>query len=451
MRDTVAQRGHRRGAKVGRREFLRRGAAVAGGAILGWRTVAPETAGRGSVARAAGGAIPVTFWHGNSGPLGAILDALVAQFNATHPRYEIQAQFVGNYSALNQKIMSAVAAGAQPDAAQAGAYGAVAQYLEEHLIVPVQTFIDGPNGLPAQSVADIFAGFLEDNTFTVGDRPTLVSWPFNKSVMVLYYNGTLLRSLGIGVPRTWDEFVGAAEKAIRSGRVASGLAWTPSTELFAALLMQNGGRLLDPDDRQVLFQSEAGVRALTFLKDLFDRKIMYLTKQFDWQTDLVAQKICFGISTIVSQQYIQQDLKGAWDLGVAPLPAGPRRATILFGSNGVIFARARRETQAGAWEFFRWWAEPQETALWSVQSHYLPLRRSALDTQIMKHLFAEDPRQRAALDSLEYAHPMPDNVANWVRVDPVLADAITKAITGLQAPRAALEEAAGQANTILRG
>lgn len=46
---------------------------------------------------------------------------------------------------------------------------------------------------------------------------------------------------------------------------------------------------------------------------------------------------------------------------------------------------------------------------------------------------------------------MPDNVANWVRVDPLLADAITKAITGLQAPRAALEEAAGQANTILKG
>lgn len=430
--------------RIRRRELLRRGALVGVGAALGsW------AAGR-DAARAADAPVTVALWHANSGPLGSILGALVSQFNAAHPRVQVQAQFVGTYTALNQKIMSAVAAGAQPDAAQAGAFGAVAEYLAENLIVPVQKFVDGPDGLPRQSLADIFPGFLEDNTLTVGGRPALVSWPFNKSVLVLYYNGTMLKSLRLGVPRTWDEFAEAGRKAVQAGKAAAGLGWTPSTDWFAALLMQHGGRLLSADGRQVEFHGEAGVRALGFLKDLSDRKLMVLTKQYDWQNDLVAQKIAFGISTIVSQQYIQQDLKGAWDLGVAPLPAGPRRATILFGSNGVIFAKARPEAQAAAWTFFKWWAEPQQTALWSVQSHYLPLRRSSLDTQIMKHLFAQDPRQRAALDSLDYAHPMPDNVAAWVRIDPVLTDALTKGMLGLASPRAALQEAAAKATTMLR-
>jgi maltose-binding protein MalE len=69
----------------------------------------------------------------------------------------------------------------------------------------------------------------------------------------------------------------------------------------------------------------------------------------------------------------------------------------------------------------------------------------------MKHLFAQDPRQRVALDSLEYAHPMPDNVAAWVRIDPVLTDAITSAVTGLASPREALQDAASRASAILRG
>ena len=69
----------------------------------------------------------------------------------------------------------------------------------------------------------------------------------------------------------------------------------------------------------------------------------------------------------------------------------------------------------------------------------------------MRDLFARDPRQRAALESLDYAHPMPDNVAAWVRIDPLLQDAITKAVVGLQAPRDALREAAAKANAILRG
>jgi ABC-type glycerol-3-phosphate transport system substrate-binding protein len=433
--------------QIRRRELLKTGTLAAAGVALGSRAagaLAPASA------RAADVAAKVTFWHANSGPLGSILEALVSQFNATHPRAQVQAEFVGTYTTLNQKIMSAVAAGAQPNAAQAGAFGAVAEYMAENLIVPVQKFVDGPDGLSRQSLADIFPGFLEDNTLVLGGRPALVSWPFNKSVMVLYYNGTMLKNLRLGVPRTWDQFASAAQKVMQAGKAAAGLGWTPATDWFAALLIQNGGRLLSPDGRQAEFQSDAGVRALGFLKDLYDRKLMYLTKQYDWQNDLVAQKIAFGISTIVSQQYIQQDLKGAWDLGVAPLPAGPRPATVLFGSNGVIFARARPEAQAAAWTFFKWWAEPQQTALWSVQSHYLPLRRSALDTQIMKHLFAQDPRQRVALDSLDYAHPMPDNVAAWVRIDPVLTDALTKGILGLATPRAALQEAAARAATILR-
>lgn len=40
---------------------------------------------------------------------------------------------------------------------------------------------------------------------------------------------------------------------------------------------------------------------------------------------------------------------------------------------------------------------------------------------------------------------------DWVRIDPLPADAIIKAITELQSPRAALEEAAGKANAILKG
>jgi multiple sugar transport system substrate-binding protein len=436
----------RKRARMGRRELLRHGLGAAGGMALGGWLATRGSHGAAAVEEP----VPVKFWHANSGPLGAILSNLARQFNASHPKYQIQPEFVGNYTALNQKIMSSVAAGAQPDAAQAGAYGAVAEYLKAGVIVPVQKYIDGTDGLSRSSLADIFPGFLEDNTYRVEHKATLVSWPFNKSVMVFYYNGTMLKSLGLDVPKTWDDVVAASEKATRAGKVAAGMGWTPGTEFFAALLYQNGGRLLSMDYMQALFHSDAGVRALTFLRDLYDKKVMYLTKQFDWQNDLVAQKICFAVSTIVSQQYIQQDLKGAWDLGVAPLPPGKNRATILFGSNGVIFARARPEAQAGAWTFFKWWADPEQTALWSVQSHYLPLRKSALGTTLMRDLFAKDPRQRAALESLDYAHPMPDNVAGWVRVDPLLQDAITKAVTGLQAPKDALQEAATKANAILR-
>ncbi|MDI3299403.1 MAG: ABC transporter substrate-binding protein [Bacillota bacterium] len=434
-----------------RREFLRLGlySSVAVGWLLAGCGPLP-TGGSAHTGAARGGLLDISFWHGNSGPLGKILQTLTDRFNASQDKYRIKAEFVGDYTTLNQKIMAAVAAGSPPVAAQAGAYGAVAQYLKDGLIVPVGKFVDGSDGLSPDSVKDIFPGFIEDNTFTVDGKPTLVSWPFNKSVLVLYYNGTMLQEAGVDVPASWDDFVSASQRLMQAGKVPAGIGWTPASDWFAALLLQNGGTLLSPDGRQAAFASDAGVRALTFLQELYQRKIMYLTKSFDWQNDLVQRKIAFAVSTIVSQQYIQQDLKGAFDLGVAPLPAGERKATVLFGSNGVIFAKASPEAQAGAWAFFKWWAEPEQTAWWSVNSHYLPLRRSALDTQLLKGLFAKDPRQKVALESLDWAHPMPDNVAAWVRVDPVLTDAITKAVTGLASPRDALSAAAEQADAILQ-
>ncbi len=310
---TVVQKGE----KWGRRQLLRRSLAVAGGvAASRWIGVG----GRAHRVLGAAAAIPVTFWHANSGPLGTILSDLAKQFNASHPKYQIQPQFVGNYTALNQKIMSSVAAGAQPDAAQAGAYGAVAEYLKEGVVVPVQKFIDGPDGLSASSLADIFPGFREDNTYRVAHKATLVSWPFNKSVMVFYYNGTMLRSVGLDVPKTWNDVVAASDKAMKAGKVAAGMGWTPGTDFFAALLYQNGGRLLSMDYANVLFHSEAGIRALSFLKEMYDKKIMYLTKQFDWQNDLVAQKICTAYP-VNSTSY------SCWQVVPEPLPRTSTAAT----------------------------------------------------------------------------------------------------------------------------
>lgn len=399
------------------------------------------------------GKVTVSFWHGNSGVLGDELKKMGDRFNASNPKVSVDPIFSGDYNALRQKLLAAIQAGTPPDAAQAGSNSDIASYLSAGALTPMATFVNGPDGLTKDSLDDIYAGFLEDNTFEVKGVPTLVSWPFNKSDEVLYYNRDLLSSLKVDQPpTTWDEFVADAKTVTGSGK-SKGLAWTPSSDLFTAMLYSYGGQPYDPSTKKVAFQSDAGVKALSILTGMFvTDKTAYATKSYDWQSDFEHGKCAFALSTIVSRAYIEKDLQGqsgSFYVGIAALPKGDQPSTVLFGSNAVIFSRAPSDHQQGAWDFLKWYAEPDQTAQWSLTSGYMPLRKSALDTDLMKKAIADDSRRAVAIKELDYAHPWQPNLSAWTEVDQDLTDAITAALLGKSSPADALKAAAQKGDAAL--
>ena len=407
--------------------------------------VAPQAA-----ATQGGAPIAVSFWHGQSGPLGKALDAQVAKFNETHPTIRVEPVFVGDFGALKQKILAALSAGQPPDLAQVGEPSTVAQYLNAKAIVPVETFArGGPDGLSEDSLRDTYPGFLDEGTYLVDGKKTIVAWPFSKAVSVIYYNENRFQSAGISrAPATWAEFRTVAKTLTEAtGRPA--FSWTARTQEFSAMVWDFGGDLLSADGKSARFNDPAGVKALQLLTDmaLVDKSFVP-SNAFDWQNDLVAQKISLGMSTIVSRTYIEDPLRGAFTLGVAPLPRADQDTAPLYGPNAVIFASSPPEKQRAAWQFLKWFTDTQQTAAWSLATGYMPVRKSAMDSSAIKEAIAKDPRRGVALGKLPVARALP-NVAAWAEVDPILTDAITKAVTGKASPQAALDAAAQQANRIL--
>ena len=103
----------------------------------------------------------IQFWHAMGGPLGDTLDVMIAQYNSTHPGTEIQSIGNANYEALSQKIMGAVAAGQPPVLAQV--YEAwTAELIENESIESLTDFINGPNGLSQEELADFLPGMRHD-------------------------------------------------------------------------------------------------------------------------------------------------------------------------------------------------------------------------------------------------------------------------------------------------
>ena len=411
------------------------------GGTSGSGTAAPEPA------------VTITFWHGQSGVLGDRLNELIAKFNSSH-KIQIQGQFQGTYDQLYQKVVSAIQAGSVPDLAMVSGPPQTAQYWKAQALVPVQQFVDSPDGLTSDQLKDFVPALLNDNSLPVGGKPALISWPFSKSLALLYYNPDILQQAGVSVPKTWDELKQAL-LAVKAKTTATPLAWTPDVYyFFLPYLWSQGGDVLSPDYSKAAFNSPQGLAALQYQTDLvLTDKTGQVTQGFDWQNPFAQGKVAFAVSTSVSRPFIEQAMPKdhTFKVGMAPLPAGPKgAATDLFGNNLVIFSKTPADHQRAAWLFMKWLTDTDQTVAWSLASGYMPLRVSAQNAPDFKAAAATDDRLLVAINALKDAHGIPGS-PDWQKIQPVLGDMVTAALLGKSSPKDAITAGEKKVNDILAG
>ncbi len=403
-------------------------------------------------------AVTVTFWHGQSGVLGERLQGLIDKFNASH-KVQVKAELVGNYTQLYQKIVTALQASSPPDMAQVAGSNQAALYQKAKALTPVQKFVDGPDGYTKDQLKDFVGPFLDDNRLVVDGKSTLVSWPLSKSMQVLYYNPNIIRQAGVSVPTTFSELREALKTVKQRVPGVTPMSYTADMYyFFLPLLRGNGGDLLSKDLDKAAFNTDAGRDALQFQVDLVNTdKTATITKGFDWQNPFAQGKVAFAVSTSVSRPFIEAAMPAGakFEVGVAPLPKGDKRAdNTLFGNNLVIFNKAPAARQRGAWLFMKWMSEVDQTVAWSLASSagYMPIRQSAQNSTTFKAEITKDPRLKIALDSLKDSHPVPPS-PDLEKITPIITEAITKALQPNSTVRAkaALDEAERKVNNVLKG
>src|SRR2546428_9830294 len=223
----------------------------------------PTAQPTGNASAAPEPAVTVTFWHGQSGVLGDRLSELIAKFNTSH-KIQVQGTFQGTYDQLYQKIVSAIQAGSVPDMAMVSGPPQTAQYWKANAIVPVQQFVDSADGFNQQQLSDFVPALLDDNSLPVNGKKTLVSWPFSKSLALLYCNPDILQQAGVSVPKTWDEFRTALQ-TVKSKTTATPLSYTPDVYyFFLPYLWSQGGDALSSDYTKATFNSAQRLRRLQF-------------------------------------------------------------------------------------------------------------------------------------------------------------------------------------------
>ena len=372
----------------------------------------------------------VDFWHVMGGPLGRRLDEMVADFNRLHPEGEVRAVHMGSYDVLAQKLMGAIASGDPPVIAQM--YESwTDQFLDAGQLQPLAEFVRRE---PDFDLADFYPVFLEDNTYDT----LLATLPFNKSVPVFYYNTDLLRASGVSsFPENWSDFRRACVEVRRGGVWPT--SWPLDVWYFSTMLYQEGGALFDEAQDRPRFNSDEGVRVLEYLVGLVRDSLFYVNPGFQRQDEFLSGNVAMIPASVVSWAFMKG--RTSFEMGVAPFPHGADRATVIAGTNIGMFKKTSKAQQELAWQFIRWFLEPENQARWTEASYYLPARRSATRTERFRQFLAANQGYERIVAQLEWARTEP-KTKDWFAGRIYLNDAIEEAMRLERSPRQALDDAA---------
>lgn len=391
----------------------------------------------------------VTFWESMGGDLGKTLTQIVDTFNSQHANIEVKAIYVGSYTTLQEKLLASAVGGGLPTISQVYSNWTAA-LMKSNVIQPMQTFIDNPQiGLSQSQLNDIWEPFLKANTWN-GKIYTL---PFNKSIYIMFVNQDALALAGVSIPKTVPELINDLPLLTikdSSGKViqyALGLRTTVDT--YEIFLRQNGADFINSDYTKATLNTPVALETLQTLVNMIKSGDVlgqggYLDGPFG------NGQIAMYIDTSAGLSYTANSVGGKFSWTIAPVPSWKTQAPPFAGTDLAIFNTATTEEQQAAWEFVKFLLSPQIQAFWAIKTGYLPVTKSAVETQAWKDYAASNPMANILVSQIPYGSSDP-GIAAWSQIRNDVGTLVSDAMFFKKTPQEALQLAQQEVTKDLQG
>lgn len=417
-------------ASPGRRQFIRRSAAISAAGLLG------------GMPRFASGQqqVKLAFMYpvGVSGDINRLISNMIAGFNAAHSDIQVEAIYAGSYDNTEQKVMTALGVG-EPPATWLPINSMLATFLQMGALEDVTALAKKD---------DIYQDFLPGFLGTCMADNKLYGLPFQCSTPVLYYNKAAFEKAGIkAAPTNWSELEAAARAlTVRQGDAVSqwgltiGGGW--HDWIFESFVRQNGLVFWSRD--KVMFDAPESVNALEFWQRMAQAKLMPAASTWESSAnDFMAGRTAMLYHSTGSMTNILKS--SSFPVGVAPMPKGKQLGSTM-GGGPILIARKQPDAhKRAAWTFARWMTNTQNQAQWCIDTGYLAARKSSWETPVLKAHVAKVPESRTAFVTAEVAGAFLQ-VPGYHKVREYLKGALDRTLAGDARPDAALREASAKSN-----
>lgn len=346
--------------------------------------------------------VEIEFWHAMSGVNEQAIQKITKDFEAKNPKIKVKLVAQGDYRSLFDKLMAAGKSNTLPTITQIY-NNRLTWYINKNLVEDLNPYFNNKEvGMTKEEINDIPKIYRDDNTF--GDKTYAV--PFNKSMMVLYYNEDMLKAKGVEVPKTWDEFKDAAKKLTvdsnNDGKPETyGVAFENNISTDIGIwVRQAGGEVIDEKTDKINFNTPETKAAIDLINGMIQNKTATLAgEDKNANSTFIKGKAAMCVASTSGIPYIKKGLKAKWF--AAPLPTYKEQAQLYYGTNIAMFNTGKPEQKLAAWLYMKYLTNPENTAYFSMQTGYMPVRNSAINSEEYKKFLKDNPVKEVPLKTLD--------------------------------------------------
>jgi sn-glycerol 3-phosphate transport system substrate-binding protein len=295
----------------------------------------------------------------------------------------------------------------------------------------------------------------------------MLSFPFNVSTPILYYNKDVFRSAGLDpemAPKTWPE-VGAAARRLRAAGSPCGLttSWPSwiNVENFSAFhnlplaTRTNGFSGLDAE---LAFNNPRVVHHIAQLAEWQGTKIFDYSGRGQSAEPRFQKGEC-GI--FIGSSATRADIKAnsKFEVGYGMIPYWPEIAaapqnSIIGGATLWVLRDRPRAEYSGVARFFAYLSRPEVQAAWHQNTGYLPITRAAFDLTRAQGFYDRNPGAAIGIEQLTLKPPTENSkgirLGSFVLIRGVIDEELEHIFSGKQPAQAALDVAVERGNRLLR-
>jgi sn-glycerol 3-phosphate transport system substrate-binding protein len=427
-----------------------------------WHALAGVSAGAFLAAPAAA-QTEIQWWHAMGGELGQKVDAIAAGFNATQKDYKIVPVFKGSYTETMTGAIAAFRAKQQPHIVQVFEVGTATLMAAKGAVYPVFQLMKD-QGLPfdPKNYLPSVTGYYSDSA------GNMLSFPFNSSTPVMYYNKTQFKKAGLdpeAPPKTWPELEAMAKKlqasGVKCGFTTAWPSWVHIENLSALHNVPIGTKSngFDGLDTVLEINSPLHVKHITAMGEWQKSKIFdYGGRQSASAPKFYTQECAMYMNSSAAQAGVRANAKD-FEFGVAMLPyypdvKGAPQNSIIGGATLWVLQGHPKETYKGVGQFFNYLSQPEVQAKWHQETGYLPVTLSSYELSKTQGYYTKNPGTDVSIKQMTLNPPTSNSkglrFGNFVQIRDVIEEELEGVWSGKKSAKEALDTSVSRGNELLR-
>jgi sn-glycerol 3-phosphate transport system substrate-binding protein len=296
--------------------------------------------------------------------------------------------------------------------------------------------------------------------YYTSSKGEMLSFPFNSSTTVFYYNKDAFKKAGLSAPpKTWPEVMQYSAKLKASGtncayttdwqswvHLESFSAW--HNTLFASKNNGFGGT-----DARLVFNSPLHVKHITNLQEMVKKGYFsYGGRKSESQAKFYNGECAMFTGSSASLANIRKNAK--FQFGVSQLPyypdvAGAPQNTIIGGASLWVMGGKKAEEYKGVAKFFTFLSQPEIQSDWHQATGYLPVTMAAYELTKKSGYYEKNPGADVSVEQMVVKTTDKSRgvrLGNLVQIRTIVDEELESVWAGKKEPKAALDAAIARGN-----